>query len=237
MALEKKTLIAVKSCARDIEMGCHQPIRDSWGWHASKWADVRFFVGDGKWVFEPDEIQLVGAPDYYRGLSEKVNHILRWALNRDYESIVLVDTDTFLVPHRLQAVPLSSFDYFGMMLPWHGGFMFGGCGFAISRDAANIIVNNPVADPMDDISIGKILLHRPQPDIRVAPYKWHRYIGWHFPKNTYAASKYDPRFPWMQLMAEKHLGEPQRIVMWSTAIGGATRTVQLELNREDRESL
>lgn len=231
----RQMLIAVKSCARDL--ACHQPIRDTWGKVASNVADVRFFVGEGVPIKETDEISLSRAPDDYRHLSTKVNEILHWALEREYQTIVLVDTDTFIVPQALFQKPWADVDYAGMLLPWEGGFMFGGCGFALSRDAARIVVNNDIQDPMDDISIGKILLHRPQPDIRVASFYWNRTVGWHFPKNTYAAKNYSPLFPWMDMMAQRHLGKPYHPHNWYTSIGGSTRVVTLELTREDREAL
>lgn len=240
-----KILIAVKSY-RDMEQrGAHEQIRESWGrlfpWRSvvnSKEVnmDLRFFVGGGEQLAAyADEVHL-NARDDYRGLSEKANEILRWALDKGYDYVVLVDTDTFLNPHELTRLPWGEFDYAGMLLSW-GPFMFGGCGFAISRDAALIVLNNSIKDEMDDISIGKILLHRPQPDIRVLPCIWDRRVGWHFPKSTYSVSSYDPRFPWMKMMAQAHLGFPAMSYRWSQMIGGAVREITLVLSRMDRESI
>lgn len=233
-----KILIAVKSYQDMQSRGAHKKIRETWGrlCPSAAGVDLRFFVGGGERLSDyADEVHL-NTRDDYRGLSEKANAILRWALDRSYDYIVLVDTDTFLNPVELGRLPWGTFDYAGMLMPWKP-FMFGGCGFAISSDAANIVLNNDIKDPMDDVSIGMILLHRPQPDIRVLPCTWDRRIGWHFPKNTYSVSSYDPRFPWMDLMAQAHLGWPARVHRWSQMIGGAVREITLVLSRMDRESI
>lgn len=236
-----KILVAVKSHQDMWERGAHEQIRETWGKFCL--ADVRFFFGgelpghrDVGFPQLEDEIWLpVG--DGYHDLSEKANVILRWAVERGYDYIVLVDTDTFINPVELAKLPWGYFDYAGLLLTWGPPFMFGGCGFALSADAARIVLNNDVKDKMDDISIGKILLKRPQPDIRVLPRVWDRRIGWHYPKNTYSVSNYDPRFPWMRMMAQAHLGFPKMDYRWSQLIGGVVREITLVLSRMDRESV
>jgi hypothetical protein len=228
-------LVAVKSCKRDVDMGCHQAIRDTWGKYIGGRADLRFFVGGTTSVSQPDETR-VDAPDAYKALSLKVNEILRWVLAHEYEYVVLVDTDTFIVPDRLFELPWGTFDYTGMYLTWEGGFMFGGVGFALSARAAKLIVDSPIQDGMDDISIGNILI--PNSDMRKGSTIWHRRIGWHFPKNIYSMKTYDPRFPWMKLMTQKHINNNlTAYYIWDTVIGGAHRRVLISLSGEDRESL
>lgn len=231
-----KILVAVKSYQDMWKRGAHEKIRESWGRFCL--ADVRFFLG-GLPVrpLKNDEIHLE-VPDVYSGLSAKGNAIFRWAVDQCYDYVVLVDTDTFINPVELAKLPWGEFDYAGQMLPFHKrGFMFGGCGIAVSRDAMNIVLNNEITHPMDDVNIGNILLNRPQPDIRVLPNIWDRRVGWHFPKLTYAVSKYDPQFPWMDLMAQAHLGFPKRQHITSVWIGGAQRQIVIELSRVDREAV
>lgn len=231
-----KILIAVKSYQEMWKRGAHERIRETWGRFCL--ADVRFFLG-GLPVhpLQTDEIHLE-VLDVYNGLSAKVNAIFRWAIDQGYDYVVLVDTDTFINPVELAKLPWGEFDYAGQMLPFHKrGFMFGGCGVAVSRDAMNIVLNNEITHSMDDINIGNILLHREQADIRVLPQIWDRRVGWHFPKNTYAVSKYDPQFPWMDLMAQAHLGFPKRRHITSVWIGGAQRKTVIELSRVDREAV
>ena len=57
-----KILVAVKSCKRDIERGCHQVIRDTWGSKLPDNFTLRFFVGEKVVCTKPDEIT-VSAPD------------------------------------------------------------------------------------------------------------------------------------------------------------------------------
>lgn len=231
-------LIAVKSYQDMWKRGAHERIRETWGSLCGNAFDLRFFLG-GTPVhpLQEDEIHL-DVPDNYLSLSAKVNAIFTWATERFYDYVVLVDTDTFIHVPNLSHVPWGQFDYAGELLPFHKyGFMFGGCGLAISFDAMNIVLNNEITHQMDDINIGNILLHRPQPDTRVLPHKWDRYIGWHFPKNVYAARNYDPQFPWMDLMAQAHLGFPKRNHITSVWIGGAPRETVIQLSRVDREAV
>jgi len=229
-----RILVAVKSCQRDIERGCHQVIRDTWGSKLPDNFDLMFFVGEGVKNTEADEVS-VKAPDAYKALSLKVNEILRGALGFEYDYIVLVDTDTFINPKELAALPWGSFDYTGAWLTWEGGFAFGGCGFALSKKAAQVVVDRPPEDGMDDISIGNILA--PECGIRKLTWytsDWNRRIGWHFPKNTYSAKTYDPQFPWMQMMYDYHVLHTDNSRTWTTVIGGAPRTHALILTGEDR---
>lgn len=233
-----KILVAVKSYQDMWKRGAHEKIRETWGRFCL--ADVRFFLGGAvpsADILQKDEVWLPVA-DGYHSLSKKGNAIFRWAVDIGYDYVVLVDTDTFINPVELAKLPWGDFDYAGELLPFHKyGFMFGGCGLAVSRDAMNIVLNNEITHEMDDINIGNILLHRPQPDVRVLPKAWDRHIGWHFPKNVYAASKYDPQFPWMDLMAQAHLGFPKRQHRTVVYIGGAQRDVVIELSRVDREAV
>lgn len=236
-------LIAVKSYQEMWKRGAHDKIRESWG-RLFPWAaggprmELRFFLGGTPvYPLKDDEVHL-WTYDHYNGLSAKGNAIFRWAVDAGYDYVVLADTDTFINPIELSKLPWGKFDYAGELLPFHKhGFMFGGCGLAVSRDAMNIVLNNEITHPMDDVNIGNILLHRPQPDVRVHCWQWDRRIGWHFPKNVYSASKYDPQFPWMDLMAQAHLGFPRRQHRAVVYIGGAQREVVIELGRVDREAV
>lgn len=240
-----KILVAVKSYQEMWSRGAHDKIRESWGrlfpWRATENVDMdlRFFLGGAPiYPLKDDEIHL-WTYDHYNGLSAKGNAIFRWAVDKIYDYVVLVDTDTFINPIELSKLPWGYFDYAGEILPFgsRGSFAFGGCGLAVSYDAMNIVLNNEITHNMDDINIGNILLRRPQPDVRVLPRVWDRRIGWHFPKNTYAVSKYEPQFPWMDLMAQAHLGFPKRQHRTVVYIGGAQREVVIELSRVDREAV
>ena len=236
-----KILVAVKSYQEMWRRAAHDKIRETWGMLCpGAVMDLRFFLGvEGlapRGLLD-DEIQLPALDDYNH-LSQKVDQLFRWAVEKRYDYTILVDTDTFLHVPRAAALPWGTFDYAGELLPFHKkGFMFGGCGLAVSYDAMNIVLNNEITHPMDDVNIGNILLSRPQPDTRVLPMQWDRRIGWHFPKNVYAVSKYDPQFPWMELMAQAHLGFRKTYPRMVVYIGGAPRETVIELSRVDREAV
>jgi hypothetical protein len=253
-----KILVAVKSSAKAWMQGCHEPIRETWGSKikaCTKYdhTHLKFFFGNGSsWLLAPhhDEVH-IDAPDEYKDLSKKVNKILEYSISEGYDFTYLCDTDTFCRVDRLHELlwhSCTQSDYLGWIIPWEPKFAFGGCGFVVSRRAAQIVVNEPVQDPMDDISIGKILYGRNGITVIDGVRGFNLGVGWHFTKNVYAVKRYDPKFPWMRLMAEKHLGmtfndEPEIPIIgeppakdwrkWDVTIGGAKRTVTLGLTGED----
>jgi hypothetical protein len=194
-------------------------------------------VGNGVSAPEPDEIQ-ADAPDAYKALSFKVNKMLDYSVRWNYDYTVLVDTDTFIDPRELDALPWGTFDYAGQWLSWEGGFAFGGPGLALSKKAAEIVVGTGVQDGMDDINIGDALRsYIANREITWYSSVWTRRVGWHFPKNVYAVKTYDPRFPWMQLMFEWHINGRELARYWNVPIGGQMRQTTIMLTREDREAM
>lgn len=229
-----KILIAVKSHAAMHEQGAHEAIRNSWGRQSPH--DVYFFAGGGARLGAyADEIHL-NVPDDYDRLNGKVNAILEWSMDRGYDYTLLVDTDTFLIPHRLDALPWEHmFDYAGWIVPWQPRFAFGGCGYVVSRRAAHYVTSQSPRDAMDDVSIGKLLIEDERFHVLDAPIGWNRGIAWHFPKNVYAVKSYNPKFPWQGMMADAYLpGRFPRRLMWYTPIGGIAQAVELFLTSEDR---
>lgn len=224
-----KTLIAVKSCARDAVLGSHSQIEKSWGKFVRDRADLVFFLGKTAAPFANADDVVLDVPDGYDSVALKVNGIFQWALARSYDHVVLVDTDTFIIPDRLFAVQFG--DYTGWLLPW-GPFMFGGCGYALSERAMRTVIGCPIQHPLDDRSIGMILKDT---SVRVAQPRWNRYVGWHFPKNTYGCGP--AAVEWQHMMAEQHLGGAKRLRTRKVVIGGGSREVVLELCGEDRNEV
>jgi hypothetical protein len=235
-----KILFAVKSSMKMWMEGAHKEIRKTWGFHIppSEDASLKFFFGNGAgWLLGPDLDEIhVDAPDSYEGLSLKVKEILKWSIKEGYDYTYLCDTDTFCLPHRLIQVLLNSlsFDYGGWITPWEPFFAFGGVGYVVSKKFAQIIVDSPVMDSLDDVSIGKLAQNTPGLITLNAVKGWLRGVAWHFPKSVYACKSYEPRFPWMKLMAQQHLALPKINFSWTISLGGAIQTVPIQLSSEDR---
>lgn len=130
-----KILIAVKSCQKDMEMGCHQAIRETWAPDLLSDIDLRFFMGGEnpcspghamadpykkRHPFLPDEILLEGLDDTYWVLWPKVKRALQFSIENNYDYTFLCDTDTYLVPPHWYLSGFEKFDYSGRMAPAPG---------------------------------------------------------------------------------------------------------------------
>ena len=109
-----RTLIAVKSCWRDLDAACHEAIRMTWAkdaWHTP--FDLCFFVG------QPDREKVQGdefvldCPDGYDELPYKTQSIIHYSLNGDYDHVFFCDTDTFIIPRLLAKCGYENYDYAG----------------------------------------------------------------------------------------------------------------------------
>lgn len=171
-------LVAVKSCEADMNRGLHEAIRQTWGQDI---APVYFFMGNADGTYSSsknDEIEL-NCLDGYNDLPFKTREILRWMLRGPYyEHVLLVDTDTYLVPRKVKTIGYENYDYmgvnsrpFGQTFPYHAPgrdgmvwygdktypWMSGGFGYFLSRKAAEMIVK---VDPnmwAEDMFCGQIL--------------------------------------------------------------------------------
>ena len=155
-----KTLLAIKSCEFDRARQAHDLIRNTWGRDVED-LDLIFFMGHGAKASLSDEIVL-DTPDGYIDLPFKTREICRWAINRDYTHLGLLDTGSFLIPHHLRISGFDHQDYMGFWgmkiknfsytaedinrgcppvriencVPWaSGGF------YTLSRTAMNIIAS------------------------------------------------------------------------------------------------
>jgi hypothetical protein len=152
-------LIAVMSCQRDLALGYHEVIRQSWGKALADIADVRFFVG-GPDRLSPDEVWL-DAPDDYDHLSLKAIEIFKWAQRCDYEHIFKCDCDTTIFVNRFKRYNYKRIDYAGRFWggePGERGLYAAGTGYFLSRKAYEIIITDghgPVKD--EDVMVGNTL--------------------------------------------------------------------------------
>jgi hypothetical protein len=117
-------LIAIKSCRVDMDKGCHDVIRATWGQQFRGRALVRFFIGhQNKDYFmshpaakarmlQSDEVEL-DTPDDYDSLPYKTRAICRWAMSKNLDHIFLCDNDTYVYPQRLLTCGYDRYDYVG----------------------------------------------------------------------------------------------------------------------------
>lgn len=214
-----RLLIAIKSCAHDANRGDHNVIRNTWGKDIRE-ADLRFFMGgDTSYLGLMDDEVMVDAPDNYRGLPYKTREILRWSITKNYDQTFLADTDTFIIPVKLITCGFEKHDYFGRNTwpfgstryyeaPGRNGdfwkssdcypWMSGGCGYFLSKKAAEIIAVREPNCWAEDLWVGQVLgPFYNNREIKMA--NMDSGITWHFPQNDYR-SQYDPKFGWMEKM-------------------------------------
>lgn len=130
-----KVLIGILSCNRDQSF--EQQARDTWLKDTCNYpyVDFKFFIGrECKKCFE-DEVP-VEAPDHYRGMKRKVQKMLEWCYDRDYDFLFKCDVDTYCHIPRLMKSGFEVFDYVG-----YGTVPYGGSGYWLSRRAITFLVN------------------------------------------------------------------------------------------------
>jgi hypothetical protein len=109
-----RVLVAVKSCQKDRNQGCHAAIRETWGKALPEWVDVRFFIGGEKpGNLEKDEIWFQVGDDYSQGLVHKVRAAFSWAIGQGYDFGFFCDTDTYIASPYWEQSGFEGFDYCG----------------------------------------------------------------------------------------------------------------------------
>lgn len=233
-----KLLIAVKSCAEDMQRGAHQAIRETWG-RDFKNSDLRFFIGigDSNWILDEDEVFLL-APDDYDGLPQKTKSILKYSLEREYDYTFLCDVDTFLMPSKLMNCGFEKYDYsgrFGFTVPLGQKYIYrdnrgivnenayiaasGGLGYFLSKKAAEIVVQHEPDTWAEDLWVANVLGPKIATREITAAHldEFECHISWHFRRT----SRYPIFKPSMQheayqlgnptLMYEKERQESKRL--------------------------
>jgi hypothetical protein len=195
-------LIAVCSCHKDRDVGCHDSIRRSWGRVALEAGiDVRFFLG-GRYPanLEADETW-VPVPDDYLSLPHKTKAIAQCSLIQGYDYLFKCDNDTFLVPKRLLQCGFEDFDYYGT--PVNKIYLNGGPGYFLSKRAAEIVAASEVDEQAEDRWVGRMLGDRVLRGD--AGEKFWRYSTWHYPVGMYGPKRYHPESQWQETMARAYL--------------------------------
>ena len=222
-----KLLLAIKSCKRDWMRGDHKVIRSTWGKDVPSDVDLCFFMGQGaSWLLSTDrDEEILNVCDDYDALPEKTRGILRWSLKRGYDYVFVADTDTFVIPKKLLSLPFKEYDLsgrFGKIKPIGETFRYvdgrdivydpcwpwpsGGCGYFVSRKAAEAVSNVDYQGWAEDMMMGQILgpLEK-QGLIKIGDLEnLECQAAWHFPRWRYNQNVYHPRFGWLEKMQKEH---------------------------------
>ena len=229
-----KLLIAVKSCLRDLDRGCHDVIRATWGKSLPPGVLLRFFVGAEansrvSRNFKSDEV-LLDCPDDYMSLSFKTREICRWTTTKMVSHVFLCDNDTFLIPKKLLLSGYENYDYMGKFTQPKIGTRFdysdigpdgverqyprahpwasGGFGYFLSHYACGEVADEYPLPKIwaEDMWVGQVMGDLYSTGDAKLAHSDHGVYSWHFPQRTFKSS-YDPKFHWMESMYEGHKGD------------------------------
>lgn len=139
-------------------MGANNAMRSTWLPAATALGmDYRFFHGIG--AQEKNDVVLVNCCDDYYDLTSKTKEKLRWALYQGYDYIFCCFPDTYVSVGRLAQCGFEKADYLGTVYCHPGGneYCQGGCGYFLSKKAAEIIVNDLRNYPNEDCFVADVL--------------------------------------------------------------------------------
>lgn len=105
-----KTLIALINCHARPQYADVQ--RETWIPQLPAGLDYRFFLGQGNREPKADEVFLP-CDDSYRGLPNKVQEIVRWALSYGYDYMLKIDDDVVLKPSSFAVSGYHNYDFTG----------------------------------------------------------------------------------------------------------------------------
>lgn len=137
-------------CEKNLHDGIHQLIRSTWGWDVtlSGLGDLKFFVGRGDRPLMDDEVR-VDAPDDKDNLLFKVVEMCRWALDNGYDTMLKVNTSSYVNVEEVLKRDHQHYDYAGALVGHELGarysntdafcFVQGSCSW-LSRRAMELVV-------------------------------------------------------------------------------------------------
>jgi hypothetical protein len=221
-------LVAIKSCLADLDRGCHDVIRSTWGADLRGKALLRFFVGaetDGRTsrTYKSDEVVVDAANDYH-SLPFKTRAICQWALGKNITNTFLCDNDTYVNVPRLLTPEYLRYDYVGKIskplgetfpydapnrngevehiencYPWASG----GFGYFLSKDAANDIADKFPLGWAEDLWVGQVLGPEIAKGNLMALDVPANTYSMHYPSHVFKKS-YDPADKWMETVHATH---------------------------------
>jgi hypothetical protein len=150
-------MVAVISCEKDRQRGCHAAIRETWLNGRASPAHV-FFVGAGKCeaALAADEIAF-DVPDDYANHHQKANAILEWAQRHNYSAVFMCDVDTYVrLPDVIDVC--SGYEYIGYRCD--EGHAAGGHGIWLGSTAMHWLVLHPCPGGHFDLYAGLLLANK-----------------------------------------------------------------------------
>ena len=127
-------------------------VRETWWRDLANHPNVtgKFFFGRGEDRQPlPDEVFLDVADDYV-SLPHKVQGIVRWALERDFDFLFKCDDDTFVWVDRLLSGGFEHFDHYGWGTGGIGGGLLGGPGYFLSKRSMQAVAEAPKPTRWDE---------------------------------------------------------------------------------------
>ena len=113
-------------------------------------ADAFFFVGTGEPIPDSDGVVELNCSDAYKDLPSKVQAIVRWARQKDYDYVLKIDDDVVL---RSAEFLDSGFDKYefsgGINRPGNAPVTFGFC-YILNKKSMEVISNSPLPRDFDD---------------------------------------------------------------------------------------
>lgn len=145
-----RTLIAITTCAENQER--QRAICETWLRLLPDGEDARFISGRDSGL----GIVSLDCPDSYRELPQKTLATVRYAVEHDYELLIKVDDDTFLMPRPEYLAEFGKHDYFGSV--GRRSYCQGGC-YSLGRRAMNAVLKHPemFSIGMEDAAVGRAL--------------------------------------------------------------------------------
>jgi hypothetical protein len=150
-----KTLIAITTCTNNEER--RVAVSATWMQLVPDSVDAAFLTGRDYGVSQfGDGLTHLDCPDTYRELPQKTLAIVRYAVDHDYELLIKVDDDTFLMPRPDYIAEFAKHDYFGCV--GQRGYCQGGC-YSLSHKAMHAVLKHAdlFTTGLEDATVGRAL--------------------------------------------------------------------------------
>lgn len=144
---KSKRLIAILTCHKQKFLDQAEAQRQTWIPACAKLGmDVKFFLGQSDRPAREDEVYL-DVDDGYGGLPAKVKAMFAWSVAHDYHYTLKTDDDVYIIPGRLDKVPVAPHDFVGRFRVPSGGYpaeYASGFAYWLSKRAAAVVAASPL---------------------------------------------------------------------------------------------